>query len=319
MREEVLDGNLYENSGRLDREEALAIHFQAATRLRKNPTTYLAGDPRVNVQRVGDRDGPFEFDRQTGRDRWDTQQPIQTAQYLVECGAKYTTVSQAGRTLMMLAYSKVTVHGHSCSSDDAQMQTCCVIDAAAEAPSVMRRDFHAGVRRTDGPGWYFRTLRCVGPAHGRAHYPVRHTGQVRERLVPPWWIFAVAMILPAMVAIAYGAALNWWIGVVLFVIGTAAVGTVLWRTAPVVVVDADGGLQVARAYLPRQAQGAVQTVNLADVNDLLRGDARAFTALRSWYSRQAVVVDVTDPADPHTRWIFSVRDPQGFVLALAPR
>jgi hypothetical protein len=193
-----------------------------------------------------------------------------------------------------------------------------VIYAAAEAPAVMGWDLHARGRCPLGSGWNFRTFRRVGPAHGPAHYPVRHTGIVRERLIPPWWIFTLAMILPAMIAIAYGSALQWWAGAVLFGIGAGAAIGLLWRTSPVIAVDESGALLVAGARLPREAQGDLQAVTLKDVDELLRDDARAFTALRPWYSRSAIVVDVVDPDDPHTRWIFSVRDPSGFSLALKP-
>ncbi len=162
-----------------------------------------------------------------------------------------------------------------------------------------------------------RGLAVGGLAHAPARYLVRHTSDVRERLVPPWWVFALAMILPGMVAIAYGSALQWWAGAVLFFLGALAVIVLLWRTAPIVAVAASGELRVARACLPRAAQGPPQVIALTDVDDLLRDDARAFTALRPWYSRHAIVVDVLDPTDPHTRWIFSVRDPNGFALALS--
>ncbi len=124
------------------------------------------------------------------------------------------------------------------------------------------------------------------------------------------------MILPAMVAIAYGAAVHWWLGAAIFMAGAFAVGLLLWRTAPVVSIDQSGDLLVARARLPRAARGSARPVTWLEADELLRQDARTFTALRRWYSRQAIAVDVRDDTDPHSRWIISVRDPEGFALAL---
>jgi hypothetical protein len=124
------------------------------------------------------------------------------------------------------------------------------------------------------------------------------------------------MILPAMVAIAYGSAVHWWLGGAIFVAGGIAMGLLLWRTAPVVAIDQSGDLRVARARLPRAACGPARPVTWLEADELLRQDARTFTALRRWYSRQAIAVDVRDETDPHSRWIISVRDPEGFVLAL---
>jgi hypothetical protein len=124
------------------------------------------------------------------------------------------------------------------------------------------------------------------------------------------------MILPVMVAIAYGSAVHWWLGAAIFIAGGFAMGLLLWRTAPVIAINDSGDLLVARARLPRDARGPARPVTWLEADELLRQDARTFTALRRWYSRQAIAVDVRDETDPHSRWIFSVRDPEGFALAL---
>ncbi len=125
------------------------------------------------------------------------------------------------------------------------------------------------------------------------------------------------MVPPAMLAIAYGSAVHWWFGAAIFATGGFAMLVLLWRTAPVVAIDPSGDLLVARARLPRTARGLVRPITWLEADDLLRQDARTFTALRRWYSRQAVAVDILDETDPHSRWIFSVRDSQGFALALS--
>jgi hypothetical protein len=124
------------------------------------------------------------------------------------------------------------------------------------------------------------------------------------------------MVAPGMLAIAYGSALNWWFGAAIFALGGIAMVVLLWRTAPVIAVDSSGDLLVARARLPRAARGLVRPITWLEADDLLRQDARTFTALRRWYSHEAVAVDILDATDPHSRWIFSVRDSQGFALAL---
>ncbi len=318
MGEEVFNRHLYEYAGCLDREDTLTRNVEAAPRLGEYSPTDLAGDPRVNVQRVCHRDRAAKVDGQTRGHGRHAEEPVQASEHLIKGGRQHPAVGQTRGALMMLSDAKITADGHSRAGHDAQMQTRCMVHAAAKAPAVMRRNLRARGRGTLRPGWDFRTFRRAGPAHGLAHYLVRHTGNVRERLVPPWWIFALAMILPAMVAIAYGSALQWWAGAVLFAIGAGAAIWLLWRTAPVIAVDESGALLVAGARLPREAQGPLRTVTLDDVDELLRGDARAFTALRPWYSRDALVIDVVDSNDPHTRWIFSVRDSKGFALALKP-
>lgn len=218
---------------------------------------------------------------------------------------------------MVLAHSKIPVNFHGGAGEDPQVQAGWVIRTAANAPAVMGRNHSAGDGSAGWPRGNLRPIGWMGLTHVPGHYSVRHTGDVRERLIPPWWAFFLAMVPPGMVGIAYGSAVNWWFGAAIFVVGGMAMFILLWRTAPVVAIDQAGDLLVARARLPRLARGSARSITWQEVDELLRQDARAYTALRRWYSRQAIAVDILDETDPHSLWIFSVRDSQGFALALA--
>jgi hypothetical protein len=121
MGEEMFDRHLHENAGRLDCDHALALFVKAATRLGEHTPPNLAGDPRVNVQRMRDRDRAPKVNGQTGRHGRHAKEPVQASEHLIKGGRQHPAVGQPRGTLMMLTYSKITADGHSCSGHDAQM------------------------------------------------------------------------------------------------------------------------------------------------------------------------------------------------------
>ena len=139
----------------------------------------------------------------------------------------------------------------------------------------------------------------------------------RERLLPKWWVWLVAIALVSMLAVAYGAALGSTAGFVVEAGGTGLVILVLWVTSPRVVVTATD-LQVADALLPRSSVVSAMRVGPQEITTL-RGpgaDARLFVSLRPWSSAEGVLVQLLDPADPHPAWLFSSRHPARVVDAL---
>lgn len=140
----------------------------------------------------------------------------------------------------------------------------------------------------------------------------------RERLLPRWWAWLVAGGLVTMVSVAYGAALGASAGwLVALGLGGLAV-TLLWITAPVIAIDADG-VHVARAHLPASAIGSAEPVTREDIARLRGpgGESRLFVALRPWSAPGGVLLHVADPQDPHPAWLFSSRHPTRVTQALA--
>ena len=141
--------------------------------------------------------------------------------------------------------------------------------------------------------------------------------EYRERLVPTWWAWLVALGLVAMVGIAYGAALGAAAGWIITVVGAILAVALLWVTSPVVEVRRES-LAVGASRLPVTSIESVQAVDAAQIA-VLRGpgaDARLFTALRPWSCREGVLVRLADDADPHPAWLFSSRHPDRVVTAL---
>jgi hypothetical protein len=142
---------------------------------------------------------------------------------------------------------------------------------------------------------------------------------MRERLVPPWWVFIVGGIVPVMIGVAYGAAFSVPLGTAVSLIGIGLVTVFLFRTSPVVRASEQGGLSVGRAHLPPWAVGPCHAVAIEDARTALRTDGSAYVVLRAWYSNKVLVVTVEDADDPHRRWYVSVREPETFILALRGR
>jgi hypothetical protein len=139
----------------------------------------------------------------------------------------------------------------------------------------------------------------------------------RERLLPVWWVWLVALAFLATLAIAYGAALGMTAGVLVGAIGGIAVIWLLWITSPVILIDADS-IHVAGARIPRSLTGSARTVDAEEIRTM-RGpssDARLFVALRPWSARDGVVLPILDQEDPHPAWLFTSRHPARVVAAL---
>ena len=139
----------------------------------------------------------------------------------------------------------------------------------------------------------------------------------RERLLPPWWIFAIGFGLVGMVAVAYGAALSPLVGWLIFVAGAGIVSWLLWVTSPVIEVT-DTHLAAGRALVPRTSiAGAIGlTGALARAERGPTADVRRFVLLRTWRASTAVLVTLDDPGDPHPAWLLTSRNPDLLVRAL---
>lgn len=137
----------------------------------------------------------------------------------------------------------------------------------------------------------------------------------RERLWPGPLLLAVVPLAVAPLAVAYGAVfgpvLGWLIAVALIALGWAW----LLGSSPRIEVDADA-FHAGRAHIPLRFIGQVTRLDRASLADIRRTDVRAYAVLRPGTAREAVSIMLTDPADPHTRWLVNTRRPELLIAAL---
>jgi hypothetical protein len=139
----------------------------------------------------------------------------------------------------------------------------------------------------------------------------------RERLMPPWWILAIGVVLVGMVAVAYGAALSAPVGWLILAAGSGTVFWLLWVTSPIIEVT-ETTLVAGRARLPRTSISAAIELTGEQVR-AERGpaaDARRFILLRPWRASTGVLVTLDDDADPHPAWLLTSKNPDRLVRAL---
>lgn len=141
----------------------------------------------------------------------------------------------------------------------------------------------------------------------------------RERIFPRPTTFALEIMFVAMVAIAYGAALDPSIGSLIFVIGGATLVGISWLRSPIVEIrqlGASSSIRAGGATAPSTAFAHPKILQPAEVQAIRRGTMQttAFNGLRS--NLPAVVIDVIDPEDPHQSWVLSTRKPEKIIEAL---
>lgn len=145
-----------------------------------------------------------------------------------------------------------------------------------------------------------------------------HTVEYDERLSVPlrWWVQGTMLVaslwLAVVVALPSGAA--WTISLAALLLLAAGL---LWFGAARVSLH-DGVFRAGRAAIPVAHLGVATALD-AEATRLLSGrdaDARAYLLLRP-YLKQAVRVDITDPADPTPYWLVSTRRPDRLAAALA--
>jgi hypothetical protein len=139
----------------------------------------------------------------------------------------------------------------------------------------------------------------------------------RERLWPPVPVVILVIALAVLIGVAYGAAYGsawgWGAGLVLGLLGLAA----LALTSPVVRVD-DRVVRAGRARLPLASISDVQELDADAMRHARRhGDPRDYLVLRAWSSRTGVAIGLDDPRDPHPRWVVTTRHPARLAEAVA--
>jgi hypothetical protein len=118
-------------------------------------------------------------------------------------------------------------------------------------------------------------------------------------------------------AIAYGNSLGARYGWLVAIGGTVIATLLIARSAAAITVTA-GALQAGRAAIEWEATGRVLALD-ADQARTARGpqgDQTAYMLLRPGVGPGAVVLEVTDPLDPHRTWLLASRHPDRLARAI---
>ena len=138
----------------------------------------------------------------------------------------------------------------------------------------------------------------------------------QERLWPSpgQWVFA--FIMTTSLGIAYGRAYGSNLGLIVGVVATIVVAIGLIVNTPLIQID-ELNFRVGRARLPLQFVGKIQKLDEAQSRRARSTDAdtNAHFQLRGGIMN-TVIVEVTDPHDPHPYWQVSSRHPDKLIAAL---
>ncbi|WP_412539733.1 DUF3093 domain-containing protein [Longispora sp. K20-0274] len=141
--------------------------------------------------------------------------------------------------------------------------------------------------------------------------------QYQERLFLPWWLWLAALGLAGLLAgeLHMGApGLRGWLPYAIIL--PLTIGGAAWLGRLKVSV-ADGELLVDDARLPVKFIGDVTPLDPAARRSVLGVHAHplAFVVQRPWVPG-AVMVTLTDPADPTPYWVVSTRRPEALAAAI---
>jgi hypothetical protein len=138
-----------------------------------------------------------------------------------------------------------------------------------------------------------------------------------ERLWPGPVVWIVAFGSIGVLALAYGSSLGSTSGWLVALGGGVIAAILIVRSAAQVTVT-DERLRAGRAGIEWEFTGQVLPLD-ADQARSARGpdgDPSAFMLLRPGVGPGAVVVEVTDPHDPHRTWLVASRQPERLARAI---
>jgi hypothetical protein len=139
----------------------------------------------------------------------------------------------------------------------------------------------------------------------------------QERLWPSLGMWGFAFIMTSSLGIAYSQAYGKELGFIVAISTTLAVAIGLMVNTPLIQVD-ELNLRAGRARLPLEYVGKVQILDDVQSRRARSTDANsnAHFQLRGGI-KGSVIVEVTDPQDPHPYWQVSTRKPDALIAALA--
>lgn len=138
----------------------------------------------------------------------------------------------------------------------------------------------------------------------------------QERLWPSLGMWTFAFIMTASLGIAYGRAYGNDLGLIVAITTTLAVAIGIAVNTPLVRID-ELNFRAGRARLPLKHVGQIQRLDDQQTRRARSVDANsnAHFQLRGGV-KNSVIVEVTDPQDPHPYWQVSTRKPDELIAAL---
>jgi hypothetical protein len=137
----------------------------------------------------------------------------------------------------------------------------------------------------------------------------------RERLVPPWWLPVVLLlIVPATLLVFLPVSIG--VGIAVAIVLYVGIVGALLAGAPVVEVRA-GELRAGRAHIAVDDLGAADALEDDEARRALRSgwDPADHHVISPW-TRSVVRVAVTDEQDPTPAWVVSTRRPRELAAAI---
>lgn len=138
-----------------------------------------------------------------------------------------------------------------------------------------------------------------------------------ERLGVPlrWWVQGTMLVASLWLAlvVATPGVVAWGVTAVLM----ALLASLLLSYGSARIVVADGVLHVGRARIAAEHLGSVVALDAEQTRRKAgrEADVRAFLVLRP-YLKRAVVIEITDTADPAPYWLVSTRHPEALAGAI---
>ncbi len=138
----------------------------------------------------------------------------------------------------------------------------------------------------------------------------------RERLVPPWWIPIVLLLLVVPAVLLVFLPIDITVGIAVAIGLYAGVLALLWVAAPVVEVQG-GVLRAGRARIDVVHLGTAHALEGAEATAAMRGgwDPTDHHVISPW-TRAVVRARVDDPTDSTGAWLVSSRRPQRLAAAI---
>ena len=139
----------------------------------------------------------------------------------------------------------------------------------------------------------------------------------QERLLPKWWVWLAITTVVGGIAVAYAYALGGAAGWLLFAAGLLIAFAGLLASAPKIIVTGSS-IRAGRATLPSEWIGKVSALDqsTSDAARTTQADPSAHMLLRTLAAPRVVIMEVTDPEDPHPYWLISSRKPEQLAGAL---
>ncbi len=113
-----------------------------------------------------------------------------------------------------------------------------------------------------------------------------------------------------MISIAYAAAIDTYVGLIIFIIGIVGMLLALWFSSPTITITGEHGtrfLSVAQATIPLDVISRPRILEADELAAIRRGQIATTAFINIRGNLPSVAVSVLDPTDPHEMWVISSR------------